>query len=134
MDAILRVLEVFFSVFTQKSQLLGAEMLGMVKLLIGRLLIAAAALIFLCIGLSMVLIKLAADLQQEYLIGALVSGVSLIVFLVALLSGLSKTKKLKRDPKTPSPLEEALAILIKDYVEERKLKRQQTTPTHPISE
>ncbi len=127
MDAISRVLEVLFSFITQKTQGLSEEILNIIKMLFMRLFIAAAALAFFCIGLSMILSKLAQQWEQEILVGSLIAGTSLIIFLVALISGFFKTKKIKKN-QGPSPIEQALALLIVDIVEERKAKRSTHTP------
>jgi hypothetical protein len=131
MDALSRVLEVLFSFITQKTQGLSEEILTVIKMLFMRLFIAAAALAFFCIGLSMVLSKLAQEWEQEILVGSLIAGSSLIIFIVALVSGFFKTKKIKKSP-GPSPIEQALALLIVDIVEERKAKR--TSPQPPVAE
>ncbi|MCE3013817.1 MAG: hypothetical protein LW878_12195, partial [Proteobacteria bacterium] len=131
MDALTRVLEVLFSFVSQKTQGLSEEILTVIKMLFMRLFIAAAALAFFCIGLSMVLSKLAQEWEQEILLGCLIAGSSLIVFIIALISGFFKTKKIKTS-QGPSPIEQALALLIVDIVEERKAKR--TSPQPPAAE
>ncbi len=132
MDSIGRIFEILFSFLTQKSQSITEEILNVIKMLFMRLFIAAAALAFFCIGLSMVLSKLAQEWGQEILVGSLIAGCSLIIFLVALISGFFKTQKVKKTPQGSSPIEQALALLIVDIVEERKAKRSQ--PESPTIE
>lgn len=123
MESLGKILEIFFSLLTQKTQSISEEILGVIKMLFVRLMIAAAALAFFCIGLSMILTKLAHQWEQEMMVGSVIAGFSLIVFIMAIVSGFFKTKTHKKKNSGPSPIEQALALLITDIVEERKAKR-----------
>ena len=123
MDTIGRVMELLFSLMTQKTQNISEDILSIIKMLFLRLFIAAAALAFFCIGLSLILTKLAHQWEQEIVVGSVIASLSLIIFIAALISGFFKTKTLKKKSSGPSPLEQALALLVVDIVEERKSKR-----------
>lgn len=123
MDTLSRVMELLFSLITHKTQNLSEEILTVIKMLFARLMIAAAALAFFCIGLSMILTKLAHQWENEIVVGSFIAGISVVIFIVALVSGFFKTKPLKKKNLGASPIEQALALLIIDIVEERKAKR-----------
>ena len=139
MDQIFKIIELIMNVTAAKSQTVSKQLMTTARKIIIFVIISLGAMALFCVGVSMAV----ADLAKQYddqstaswtgsvTIGLLLASLSLSLFFYCLsqkawLSAASINDSAK---KAPSPIEEALAILIKDIVVERQIKRQtpQTT-------
>lgn len=76
----------------------------------------------------MVVIDLAAQIEKPLIVGSILAVLSLSVFFICLsqkawMKAAAIDSESKKSTATASPVEEALALLIKDIVEERQIKR-----------
>ncbi|MBA2404508.1 MAG: hypothetical protein H0V66_07045 [Bdellovibrionales bacterium] len=126
MDQLLGLLEIFMGAASSKSQSLSKQLLITARKIVIIIGIALAAVVLFCVGVSMAIIDLSREFENATLVGSILAAISLCVFLFCLSQrSWLKAAAIKEEPtkSATSPIEEALALLIKDLVEERQLKR-----------
>ncbi len=126
MDQLLGLLEIFMGAASSKTQNFSKQLLTSARKIIIFIGIALASVVLFCVGISMVVIDLSREFENAMLVGSILATFSFCVFLFCLSQrAWIKAAAIKEEPKKspPSPIEEALALLIKDLVEERQLKR-----------
>jgi FtsH-binding integral membrane protein len=126
MDQFFKLFEVIMDFTAVKSQTISKQLLGTVKRTILYVIVSLGAMTLFCIGISMALTDLALQLDKPLMVGLILAFISLCVFIFSLsqkpwVNAASITNEVKNNEN--SPIEEALALLIKDIVEERQAKR-----------
>lgn len=135
MDQIFKLFEVFMSLTTAKSQTLSKQVLGTIRKLLIVVVASLGAMALFCVGVSVAIFDLAKQLEMNsgvvftgpFKVGCSLAFISLGIFIYCLSQKAwleAAAMKEENKPKGPSPIEEALAVLIKDIVVERQTKRQ----------
>lgn len=115
---------------TAKSQTLSKQVLISVKKLILYIVISLGAMTLFCVGISMALTNLSEQLDKPILVGSILALVSIGILIFSFKqkpwdnANSNETGEERRTE--ASPIEEAVALLIKDIIEERHAKRVST--------
>jgi hypothetical protein len=134
MDAMLKVIEMIMGIASSKSQTLSKQVISTLRQIIFSIIVSLGAMALFCVGVSLALSDLSQQLKNQpsvsfegaLLIGTILSIVSLAVFLMSLSQKTwLKAASLKEEASKPttSPIEEAIGLLIADFVMERQMKR-----------
>jgi len=126
MDQFFKIFEVIMEFTAEKSQTISKQLLATVRRTILYVIVSLGAMTLFCVGISMALTDLALQLDKPIMVGLILAFISLCVFIFSLshkpwVNAASITNEVKKNE--TSPIEEALALLIKDIVEERQSKR-----------
>lgn len=135
MDHIFKILEVVMSITSAKSQTISKQVMATVRKLIVFVIIALACMALFCVGVSMVVIDVANQIEKPLIVGSILAVLSLSIFFICLSQKAwmkAAAIKSESNKSTTSPVEEALALLIKDIVEERQMKRLNPQSNHAI--
>ena len=129
MDEIFKIFEVVMSLTAAKSQTVSKQVINKVRRLVIFVLISLGCMILFCIGVSIAATNLAIELNNPILVGSILAVFSLSIFFICLSQKIwlnAASEKNENKNSAPSPVEDALALLIKDIVQERQTNR--TTP------
>lgn len=133
MDQIFKIIEMFVGFSTAKSQISSKQLVETARKLIIITLISLGAMALFCVGIAIIFASVANQVEHPILIGAGLAVISLIALVLCLRhKSWVKTELEKEEPavKVPSPMEQALALLITDFVMERQAKRKSSeSPT-----
>ena len=127
MDQFFKIFEVIMSFTTAKSQTLSKQVLISVKKMISYIIVSIGAMTLFCVGVSMALTNLAEQLDKPILVGSVLALMSIGVLIYSfkqkpwVTTSSNETGEERRSE--TSPIEEAVALLIKDIIEERHAKR-----------
>lgn len=126
MDQIFKIFEVVMDITAAKSQTVSKQLMVTVRKLTVFVIIALACMALFCVGVSIVVIDLANQIEKPLIVGSILAVLSLSVFFICLsqkawLKAAAISSETKKN--AASPVEDALALLIKDIVEERQMKR-----------
>ena len=135
MDYFLKIFELLTNFTAAKSQTMSKQVVTTVRKIIGFVIIALGSMALFCVGVTMAVSELASQLDQSQGViwngklssGTILATLSLATFLYFLSQkAWLKAASLKQEEQGsgPSPMEEALSLLIKDIVVERQMKRQ----------
>lgn len=126
MDQIFKIIEMFLGFSTAKSQISSKQLVETARKLIIITLISLGAMALFCVGIAIIFASIANQVEHPILIGAALAVISLIALVLCLRhKSWVKTEFEKEEPavKAASPMEQALALLITDFVMERQTKR-----------
>ena len=126
MDQIFKIIEMFVGFSTAKSQISSKQLVETARKLIIITLISLGAMALFCVGIAIIFASIANQVEHPILIGASLAVISLIALVLCLRhKSWVKTEFEKEEPavKAASPMEQALALLITDFVMERQAKR-----------
>jgi hypothetical protein len=126
MDEIFKVFEVVMNLTAAKSQTVSKQVMTTARRLVIFVLIALGCMILFCVGISIAATNLAIQLDNPILVGSVLAVLSLSIFFICLSQKIwVKAAAIKPENKNsaPSPVEDALALLIKDIVQERQAIR-----------
>jgi hypothetical protein len=130
MDQVIRIIEIIFRSSLSKSQNLSRQFLLLLRKFLILTLVALGSVLLFCVGVAIVVVDLARYIERPALLGgalALLAGITIMICLRQRawlkVADLPDAGSL---PKGPGPMEQALALLITDLVEERKAKRNAT--------
>lgn len=126
MDEILKIFEVVMNLTTAKSETVSKQLMTTVRRIIIFVLISLGCMILFCVGVSIAATNLAIQLDDPILVGSVLAVLSLAIFFICLSQKVwIKAASIKKENKNsaPSPVEDALALLIKDIVQERQISR-----------
>ena len=127
MDQVFKIIEIMMNAGIQKSQVVSKQLVSGVRRIVIFILVSLGCMVLFCVGVSMALSDLALRIERPDLVGSILAIVSLAVF-VYCLSQKAWMKTVAQNNENvkqgPSPIEEALALLITDFVVERQTKRQ----------
>lgn len=131
MEQILQILPMLLNGSLNKARDTSAQLIITARKLVLLGLIALGAMALFCIGVAVIVADLAKQIENPMIIGVVLSLVSAVILVVCFRKkAWIKTKPISSEPvaHVPSPIEEALALLITDIVSERQLKRKSETP------
>ena len=142
MDYFLKIFELLTNFTAAKSSTMSKQVVTTLRKIIAFVIIALGSMALFCVGVTMAVSELASQIDNNQSVdwnGKLTSGVILaVITLGTFLYFLSqkawlKAASLREEEKKsgPSPMEEALSILIKDIVVERQMKREQEIQNPP---
>ncbi len=126
MDQIFKVMELVMNATVQKSQVMSRQVLNNVRRIIIFIVIALGSMVLFCVGVSMAVSELARQLDRPVMLGSVLAALSLCIFFYCLSQKAwlkTTTPNIENNKQMPSPIEEALGLLIKDFVVERQMKR-----------
>lgn len=127
MEQIFKILEMFMGLSVAKSQASTKQIITAARRLVIIALISLGAMALFCVGIAMIVIDLAHEIDHPVLVGSVLAVISLIAMLVGLRQKAwvkaSAPKEEDESPRVASPVEQALAMLIMDIVSERQAKR-----------
>lgn len=129
MDQIFKIIEMFVGFSTAKSQITPKQLVETARKLVIITLVSLGAMALFCVGMAIVFASLANKVEHPILVGLGLSVVSVIALVVCLRH--KSWVKTEAEPeeahaKIASPMEQALALLITDFVMERQAKREKT--------
>lgn len=115
---------------TAKSQTLSKQVLISVKKMILYIVVSLGAMTLFCVGVSMALTNLSEQLDKPILVGSILALVSIGVLIFSFKQkpweNTNSDEPSEQRRTEASPIEEAVALLIKDIIEERHAKRVST--------
>ncbi|MBY0515435.1 MAG: hypothetical protein K2P81_00900 [Bacteriovoracaceae bacterium] len=126
MDTFTKIIELLMNLMTAKSQGISKQIVLTARKLILLILLACLSAALFCVGVSMVVIDVAQKIENPVMVGSILASVALIGLILCLnQKQWLKSSSIKEEatPRGPSPIEQALALLITDIVSERQLKR-----------
>ena len=137
-EILLKVLGLVTNFLSAKSQSLSTQVINSLRKIIVFIIVSLGAMTLFCVGISLLVNHLAERMETNQPLifngtvglGLSLSLLSLMVFIYCLSQKTWQQAVSNREEKKyigPSPIEEALGLLIKDFVMERQLKRQEKT-------